>query len=234
MLGVASSRIHAQDTKQKEVPTHQNSGFMDFNGYYDTREFSTMTLNLLANLSGQFQYFSLTNFEGPRETSDLQSYYSEQNLRWGVKEGYPIQLSTQWVLRSGNKNDDFRLGALWRLNNTQGIKDFLKKIDLNYFVCFHLFQFREKQALKYFTQIEHVYKLLLFPTWLKKRLYLGGFADQNLIRKGDKVDVEWVTEHQLGYRIIDAFYVVIEYRVNDFWKTDKYGLGYGLEYKIKF
>jgi hypothetical protein len=229
-----SNGVYTQNTTQGDANSHRNSGFMDFNGYYDTREFSVMTLNLLANLSGQFQYFSLTNFEGPRETSDLGTYYSEQNLRWGIKKGYPIQLSTQWVLRSGINNDDLRLGVLWRLNNTSGIKDFLKKINLNYFVCFHFFQFREKQPLKYFTQVEHIYKLLLFPTLLKKKLYLGGFADQNLIRKGDKVDVEWVTEHQLGYCIIDALYLVAEYRVNDFWKTDKYGLGYGLEYKIQF
>jgi len=45
---------------------------------------------------------------------------------------------------------------------------------------------------------------------------------------------DWVTEHQLGYKIYNNLFIVLEYRVNDFFEKENYGLGYGLEYKVRF
>ncbi len=59
-------------------------GLIDINGYYDTREFTVLTINLLASLPWRLQYFSLTNYSNPIESDtaqDLENFYSEQNLR---------------------------------------------------------------------------------------------------------------------------------------------------------
>lgn len=98
-----------------------------------------------------------------------------------------------------------------------------------------LLQFRKRTATKFATQIEHVYAFLIAPQTFGKRLYLGGFADQNMVYNADGgVSFKWVSEHQLGFRIVNRLFAVLEYRINDYLLTDKYGLGYGLEYKILF
>ena len=97
-----------------------------------------------------------------------------------------------------------------------------------------LIDFRKSTEVKYMTAIEHVYRINVLPKVFKNRVYLGGFADQNFIYNNNKLSFKWVSEHQLGIRVLDQLYLVLEYRINDFLPTDNYGLGYGLEYKIKF
>lgn len=225
--------VNSQDDSITEE--HKNTGFLDFNGYYDTREFSTLTINALANLPHRFQYFSLTNFDGSDNTSDLNRYYTEQNIRWNIKETSPLDITTQWVSRSNSNNDDLRFGLRWRLDDTNKLNSIFKKLNLSYFVSIYYLQFTTKSQSKLFTQLEHVYNFNLFPSIFKNRLYLGGFADQNInYLDNGKISFNWVTEHQLGYNIIDALFLVLEYRINDFLPSNNCGLGYGLEYKIKF
>lgn len=228
-----ANSIYCQGTSVVEV--HKNTGFLDFNGYYDSREFSVLTINALVNLPKKFQYFSLTNFEGATKSSDLSSYYTEQNLRWGIKKNLALDLTMQWVSRTNNNNDDFRLGVRWRLHNTKILKPFFEKLNLKYSANFHLLQFRFNEQSKLFPQLEHAYRINLFPNFFNNRMYIGGFADQNIIYNADgKLTFKWVSEHQIGYNIISSLFVVLEYRINDFLLIDNYGLGYGLEYKIKF
>ena len=101
---------------------------MDFNGYYDTREFSVLTINMKANFPNRFQYFSLTNYEGQSTTSDIGNLYSEHNLRYPVSRKLPLDYTFQYVLRSGLDNDDILLGFRWRLTHTPWIGTFLKKL----------------------------------------------------------------------------------------------------------
>jgi len=218
------------NTSAQDLQKHKASGFIDFNMYYDTRDFNVMTINMLSKLSNRFQYFSLTNYISIDESADLANFYSEQNLRWQIKKTSPFDLSFQYVMRQGSSNDDLRFGVRWRLNDTPEFGNFFKKLNMSYSLNPMLIQFRMNTHTKALTQIEHVYRIKLY----KDIIYLGGFADQNLVFANNKVSFKWVSEHQLGIRIIDQLYAIAEYRINEFLTSDNTGLGIGLEYKILF
>ena len=220
---------------QQKVEASKVSGFIDFNGYYDTREFSVLTYNILVNMPKRLQYFSLTNYQSSSKSADLNSNFAEHNLRWAIGNNIPLDLTVQYVLRNGDNNDDVRLGFRWRASQTKGLKKLFKKLNMSYSMNPMLVQFRKRNATKYATQIEHVYAFLIAPQIFRKRLYLGGFADQNIVYTGNGgVSFKWVSEHQLGFRIVNRLFAVLEYRINDYFLADNYGLGYGLEYKILF
>lgn len=211
------------------------SGFVDFNGYYDTREFSVFTYNILLDLPKRFQYFSLTNYQGSNKSHDLNSNYAEHNVRWGIGTKLPLDITLQYVLRNGEDNDDIRLGFRWKINQTKGLIELFNKVNMSYTINPMLLQFRRAYSTQYITQIEHVYSILIAPKAFGNRLYLGGFADQNIeYDDNGGVSFKWVSEHQLGFMILNRLYAVLEYRINDYFSTDNYGLGYGLEYKILF
>ena len=220
-------------TISQEQKTSKTEGFMDFNGYYDTREFSVLTINMMANFPNRFQYFSLTNYEGQSTTSDIGNLYSEHNLRYPVSRKLPLDYTLQYVLRSGLDNDDIRLGFRWRLTQTPWVGAFLKKHKVFVSANPMVVQFRENASTKWMTQIEYVYNFRPFKKLLKNKLYFAGFADQNFLQEDSKTLTKWVTEHQVGYSVLKNFYVVLEYRINDF-SSKVSGLGYGLEYKIVF
>ena len=197
MASVSYSQV---EQKQK----HVNTGFVDFNGYYDTRDFSVLTINILAKLPHRFQYFSLTNYQGPSNSSDVSGFYAEHNVRWGVSKDLPFDLTYQFVTRQGVRNDDHRIGVRWRVTKTPKVSSFFKKVGLFYSVNPMFVEFRGKRSTKFMTIIEHVYRLNLLPNRLDNRIYIGGFADQNFVKSlSGEVTTEWVTEHQLGLRIID-------------------------------
>ncbi len=208
--------------------------FVDFNIYNDTRNFSTLTYNILLQLSERVQYFSLTNHDGLLNSPDLATTYAEHNLRYKITKKSPLDLTVQYVIRNGEQNDDIKLGFRWRLNNTKGLSNFFKKLNLSYSVNSMMIQFRNQSKTKLATQLEHVYNINLFPEEFNNRLYLGGFADQIINYNNSNVSFTWVTEHQLGYEVYNQFYVVLEYRINQFFAEKQTGLGYGLEYKIAF
>lgn len=211
------------------------SGFIDLNGYYDTRELSILTINLMTNFPKRVQYFSLTNYQGANNTSDLSSLYSEQNIRWAITQKSPLDLTLQYVIRSGNQNDDVRFGIRYKLSQTRKLLTFFKKLNFFYSINPMLVQLMESTAAKYLTQIEHVYYIRIWPRKLKNKIYVSGFADQNFVYSPKKqlIKTNWVTEHQLGVNIIDRLFAVAEFRINDY-AIRSVGLGYGLQYKITF
>lgn len=220
---------YGQERKEK----FDISGFVDFNGYYDTREFSVLTYNILANITVRLQYFSLTNYQSASQSLDLESTYSEHNLRWKLKKNASLDVTLQYVLRGGVENDDIRFGLRSRLSAIPKLSPFFKKIRMFYSINPMFIQFRQKAKTKYMTIIEHVYNIKIAPNIFHNRLYLGGFIDQNFVYPDNGgVAFKWVSEHQLGFRVIDQLYVILEYRINDFLPSENYGLGYGLEYKI--
>ena len=221
----------AQEKKVKEPVT----GFIDFNVYYDTREYSVLTYNILANISNRLQFFSMTNYQSAKYSFDLESTYSEHNLRWSLGKNLPLDLTTQYALRDGPNNDDLRFGLRWKVSNTAKLASFFKKINLGYALNTMIVQFRRKENTKFMTQLEHAYRIGIAPKFFHNRLYLGGFADQNIqYLVGGGIAFDWVSEHQMGFRVVDQLYVVLEYRINDYLSNDNYGLGYGLEYKVIF
>ncbi len=230
VLCILCGSVNAQEAPKKKKIT----GFADFNGYYDTRQFSVLTINLLANLPYRFQYFSLTNFQSPKRSFDLESFYSEQNLRWGVHKKIPLEVTFQYVLRQGVDNDDFRFGLKWNVHKTPVLDSAFHKIHFRYSINPMFFQFRSNTKPAYMTIIEHVYRLNIAPGPLNNRLYIGGFADQNFVYSNGKVSLRWVSEHQRGIRLVSQLYAVAEFRVNTFQPEEQLGLGYGLEYKVIF
>ncbi len=213
--------------------TTPTTGYLDFNGYNDTRHFAVLTINLMSNIHHRVQYFSLTNYQGAKNTSDLNSLYSEQNVRWAFRKNSPIDLTLQYVLRSNNGNDDLKFGIRWKLSQSKPLVALFKKMNTFYSINPMFVQFQEHVPTKYMTTIEHVYAINLFPKALNKRLYVSGFADQNFVYANNSLIFKWVSEHQVGIRMIDNVYLVAEFRINNY-AAEQVGVGYGVEYKITY
>ena len=210
-------------------------GFVDLNYYpflEDINSDTTFTINTGLKLANGFSYFSLTNFwqaDGHDKARRWNKFYSEQNLRYTPNASLPLDATVQWNPRSGKDNDRLRLGFRWRLNDTAQLKAFFKQLNLKYSLNFHLYQSDHDSASIW--QIEHVYRIDLMPELFKHRLYLAGFGDQFF---NTQTGIEWVSEHQLGYKVYKNWHVVTEYRINTFRQSDENNLAAGVEYLIKF
>ena len=213
---------------QKSNNDFKRAGYIDFNGYYDTRNHPTFTINMFAKISNKVNYFSLTNYDGIANKNDLNGLYSEQNVLWQPSNKWPFLLDVQGVIRSGINNDAIRVGPRWLVSKTKYLSVFFKKLNFTYFVTPFIGEVGFQNGFRWMTQIEHVYKIRLW----KNRIYLGGFIDQNFLVNNSK-KVSLVTEHQIGIRIIDELFLISEYRINQYL-NDEMGWGFGLEYKIKF
>jgi hypothetical protein len=214
----------------KAQSTKKVSGFLDFNGYYDSRDYTVFTYNILAKLPHRLEYFSLTNYQGSESNSDVNNFYAEHNIRFGLVDSKPLDATMQYVIRSGIKNDKQRLGIRWRIHHTKLLKSAMEKCRFSYSINPMFVEFGVGNMPKFMNTIEHVYNIQLIPN----RLYLGGFADQNMISVDSKIIANWVSEHQLGYRLIDQFFAVVEYRINEYERPQSTGLGFGVEYKIVY
>jgi len=232
-----STSIKSYSQSEKVDPDANRFGFIDVNAYYDTRDASTLTINYLAVINDKLSYFSFINFDQSffkeGEKTDFSSYYSEHNLTYFPIKNLPIGINTQAVLISGVKNDKLRFAPTWNVSDTPGISKFFKSIGLSWGINFHVLQLQPKtESDGMFFQMEHFYRWNILGKKLNNRLYLSGFADHTLSGKNAK---GLVTEHQLGYRVSNGFYIVAEYRhFSYFPKKYRDGLGLGLEYEIKF
>lgn len=222
---VVCTLANAQKLQAQAIP----SGFLDFNAYHDSRNYSVLTYNILAKLPSGLQYFSLTNYQGSENNSELSTFYSEHNLRYPVAQASPLDATYQYILRSGIDNDKHRLGARLRLNDVKKLKNKLKAWRISYSVNPMFLEFGVASKPRYVAVVEHVYHFQI----VKKHLYLAGFADQNFITTSSGFKTEWVTEHQIGARIMQGLFAVVEYRINEF-DNNPTGIGFGVEYKIKF
>ena len=215
-----------------------STGFIDLNVYghlSDVDADSVVTINTAASLPNRFSYFSLTNLinqPGAGELEDTTAYYTEQNIRWQISDGSPLDLTAQFNFRTGQDNDRHRLGARWRLNDTSYLKDFFSAIYLNWAINIHAYQWDSEPG--YVWQIEHTYRMT-FP-YLSNRLYLAGFIDhtfnQDLPENFPSNPVVW--EAQMGYEMFDNFYAIMEYRVNQYNRNDVNNLAAGIQYLIKW
>lgn len=217
-----------------ENSSQASKGFIDFNLYYDTENFSVLTVNAGADLPNDFSYFSLTNFSsdfGDSDYTDLNELYSEQNLTWSPAETDPIAWNIQWNIRSGENNDRFRLAPQWLVHKTPFLDKFFKAINATYKINFHLVQWDDETHGDHVWQMEHVYFMNVLPHLFDGKLYLSGFADHTFGGPGNPA---LVTEHQIGYRMIDNWFAVAEYRRNEYRKGNEDSLGLGVEYKVIF
>jgi len=110
---------------------NSHSGVLDFNFYpylSDIDSDTVFTLNLAAVLQAGFSYFSLTNFANQQDSTewdDINAFYTEQNIRWKIKNLTSLDLTEQFNFRSGENNDRHRLGVRWRLNDTPALQSTL-------------------------------------------------------------------------------------------------------------
>lgn len=210
---------------------HKNTGFIDFNTYWDTREMAVTTVNALANLPGGFQYFQFTNYDADLGggSNDWTGFYSEFNLRHALWSSQRLLNHLDWALQYADGSGPqgvLRGGIRWRLQDTPGhVGDWISnRLKLNYFVTLYFFESDNSGW-----QLEHVYRRDFF----NKRVYIGGFCDHN-VDNGSR-NSTWVHEHQVGFKLADSLYAVAEYRYKSFFPADRrHGLGIGMEYVIRF
>ena len=215
---------------------NSNGGFLDFNLYpylSDVDSDNVLTINIAAKLKHRFSYFSLTNFgnqNNSEELSDLNTFYTEQNIRWKISDKSPLDLTLQMNFRTGEDNDRHRFGVRWRLSDTEALSSIFKYLNMSYSINFHAIQFDSEDADV--RQLEHVFKLR-FP-YLTDRLYLAGFVDhtfnQDLGTGFPNNPI--VGEVQLGFRLIENLFLITEYRINEYRRSDVNNLAIGIEYKI--
>jgi hypothetical protein len=231
LLGV-SGPMYAGEVK------NSTGGFLDFNFYpllNEKSDGSIYTLNIGSGLPKRFSYFALVstnNQQGRAEFEETNGFYIEQNLRWQIAENSPLDLTLQHNMRSNEDNDRLRFGFRWRLNDTELMKTFFDRVNARYSINFHLYQLDHSDDDVW--QLEHVWRFY-FP-YLSDRLYLGGFADQSFgetIAGSDRNSHTYL-ETQLGYRIIENFYLVTEYRYSQYNNENPDDLAVGFEYKVNW
>lgn len=218
--------------------TNSSAGFLDFNLYpymTDVDSDNVFTLNTFAKLPYGFSYFSLLNIgnqAGEAAFSDTTSFYTEQNLRFTPSAVVPIDLTLQYNMRSGDENDRLRLGFRWRLDNTPYLDVAFKAIHFAFSVNVHALQFDHEDD--YVWQLEHVWRLS--TPYLDNRLYFAGFIDHtfNGASPPDAPASPIVLEAQLGLRLIEEFYAIAEYRINQYRVGSETNLALGAEYVAKW
>jgi hypothetical protein len=195
----------------------------------DVNSDSDFTINTFAPLPKRFSYFSFFNFGGVFHSGDARFQITEQNLRWQITEGSPLDLVVQDTIRKGANNDTIHVGVRWRLNNTSWLNDFFSTVNLIY--SMHVFPVRFDQRDVGGWQLSHAYTMT-FP-YISDRLYFSGFLDHNIRESnipGEKRD-NIVSENQIGVRIFKKLYAVAEFRVNEYRRSNTTNFGLGLELK---
>lgn len=219
-----------------EVQEFKRFGFIDVNGYYDTRDATTFTINYLGVLTERLTYFSFINYQQfsfTDENEDFNDFYSEHILYFSPVKTLPFDLTVQGVLMGGRRNDKLRLGINWRAHATPKLGEILRRLNIRYSAAFHLLQFGYDFPLDDFTwQIEHVWSIQILPKLTGRRIYISGFADQTI---GGEIARGLISETQLGIRLVDQFYAVTEYRYFGYFpKEFRHGVGLGLQYLVLF
>ncbi len=212
-------------------------GFLSFNAYpylSDVNSDSNFTFAAGSSIKNGFSYFGFTNLYNVEDDSSKETthYFTEQNLRWRKGPGSPWELTYQANFRTGANNDRHRVGIRWHLDELPWIGYALDYLNIRWAVNVHAIQFDHDPANAW--QIEHSYSAK-FPT-LSDRLYLAGFIDHaiNETLPANLPSNPIVSETQLGYRLVDEFYLIAEYRINQYRRSDVNNLAVGLEYKIRW
>lgn len=224
-MALAITGATAETAKAQINSVH---GFIDFNAYpsVEVPGDNVFTINIFALLPNRFSYFSLTNFSGQpsrNELSDAVNFYTEQNLRYALPDHIPFDLTVQWNMRSSTDNDRLRLGTRWKAHKTSLLMPFMTQINLTYTVNYH---YQIDHSTQSSWQLEHVYRIKVMPGAFQGRVYLAGFGDQTF----QNGNVTWVTEHQLGIRLVENLYAIAEYRLNEYRTGTENSSGLGFEY----
>jgi hypothetical protein len=152
-------------------------------------------------------------------------------LFWTPRKNLNLDLTQYWVSQSGSSNDALKYGFRWRLSDAKGLKKSFEKIKGFYYLNFYLLDVSNLHSNGVLNQLQHVYRINFQSKRRANWGYFSGFANQYHFIDDRKLKVSWVTEHQVGFRLWNSFYLVGEYRLNQFINSSQ-GLGIGLEYFI--
>jgi len=213
-------------------------GYLDLNGYYDTRDAMGLTINALATLGHGVSYFSFVDYENkfkPKELGDTNNYYTEQNVMWGPLSQAPIDLHLQWALGDGQHydlEDALRGGLRLRANHISGVGTWLDRIgawfQLTWFPYVQGLSFEPVQTWQ--SQLSAYYRIDF-----KDRVYASGFLDCDFSAGRSKgAYLGTLTEHQLGLRLIGGLYAVAELRYLYVDLPEHFGVGLGVEWMMRF
>lgn len=211
----------------------QPFGFIDPNIYYDTRGFSTLTINTLYQINSRLQYFGFFNNDGVlnAKSTEVNSFYSEHNLRYQLNKTSPLLLTNQNVLTSGLANDQYRIGLMWDMHKTKSLQNLFNKLHLTVSINLHALQWNFINHWEIIPQLEYVFK----KTFFGEKMYWFAFCDQNFFYHNKSTSFKWVTEHQIGIKLTEQLFVVTEFRLNTFNSVpNQTGVGFGLEYLMTF
>jgi hypothetical protein len=188
-----------------------------------------LTFTINARLPARFSYFGYMNNRGVVSDGNAEFTRSEQNLRWRISDDLPLDLNLQAIIVDGPGNDVTQLAVAWRVHDTPVLAAFFDRINMIYRVSFYFKRFSSGDDRAW--QMEHFFKLR-FPG-VSERLYLSGFLDQtfDLSLPEELPESPIVTEVQAGARIWNDFYVIAEYRINQFRLGKEHNFAAGIEYK---
>jgi hypothetical protein len=237
VLVVASLFVFSSYAWSVDKP-NVKGGFLAFNVYpylSDVPNDSTFDLSMGASLPNRISYFGFINLLNQRDSAELadtNSFYMEQNLRWQIAEASSFDTTLQYVSKTGDDNDKLRLGVRWRLHDSALLHDAFAAIHVKWSVNLHVLQADHDPKQSW--QIEHAF-FMSFP-YISDRIYLSGFIDHNMNETVAALVPEnpVVAEAQLGYRLVDNLYLVGEYRLNEYRRSDINNVAVGLEYKMKW
>jgi hypothetical protein len=211
------------------------NGFVEANYYpylSDVDSDSFFTVNSAYNFGNGLSYFGFVNLYDEEGDEQADVYYSEFNLRYKLDDDSPFDLTMQLNYRTGSENDRQRLGVRWRLSDTSVMQEFFKSINMSYAINLHAVQFDHRDERVW--QLEHAF-MLKFPD-LSEKLYLAGFIDHTF---NEDLPPSFpsnpiVAEAQLGYQFVENWYLVMEYRVNQYRRSDVNNLAAGVAYRWSF
>lgn len=215
---------------------------VDIAGYYDTRDYTGITVNTFFVLPAGFSFFSFIDIDnayyydaapGAPDASrgDATQAYTELNLQWGDYLNFPLEVHGQWALGTNPYVTDLaRVGLrLHAPPNTWGAALARANLVLHlaYFPYVQRLNF-EKHPGGYESQISLFYRWVPFAELTDSRVYVSGWADFDVRTKADN---DFYTEHQLGVRVVAGLHVVAEYRHFSFL-PEQDGVGIGLQYQF--
>lgn len=220
----------------KEQEVYKPHGFLDFNTYYDTRNFETHTLNARLDLPGPFSYFGFTNWTGNQTGDnwfDYGDHYTEQSLYYDQIFSTPFDLTIQYADLSGPNNDVMRTGIQAHVHKFKFLEKLFKAIHASYKLTY--FPWQLDHFDDYAFQLQHVWYMNILPKVFKNRLYMFGFADHNFLIGSTDAHNKLVTETQFGYRLWKGLHAITELRWNGYLpKPYRFGVGMGFQYKYSF
>lgn len=214
-------------------------GFLDFNLYpylSDIDSDTSFSLNTAAKFDQRWSYYSVTDFSNGdqrKAIEEVSGYSTEQNLRYHLWGHSPFDATVQWAMHSGDRNDVWRFGVRWRLQDSNFWQSWFQRVQLSYTINAHILQLDHSEDSVW--QLEHAFHWLP-PGALGERIYLAGQIDHTF---GETLPAHYprhpiAAEIQLGYRFLRQFYFVYEYRLDQYRRADVNNSALGVEYKFLF